>query len=51
MEMEKPDTQIPETGEKYPLLQAIDSPADLRKLPQSALPGVCSEIRKFLINI
>lgn len=50
MEMEKPDTQIPETGEKYPLLQAIDSPADLRKLPQSALPGVCSEIRKFLIN-
>lgn len=49
MEMEKPDTR-PEAGEKYPLLKAIDSPADLRRLPQSALPAVCSEIREFLIN-
>ncbi|WP_295728077.1 1-deoxy-D-xylulose-5-phosphate synthase [uncultured Muribaculum sp.] len=47
--MEKPDTR-PEEGEKYPLLKAIDSPADLRRLPQSALPAVCSEIREFLIN-
>jgi 1-deoxy-D-xylulose-5-phosphate synthase len=49
MEMEKPDTNS-EAGTKYPLLQTIDSPADLRKLPQSALPEVCAEIREFLIN-
>ena len=50
MEMERPDTTIQEADNKYPLLQSIDSPADLRRLPQSALPEVCSEIREFLIN-
>lgn len=36
--------------EKYPLLSHIDSPADLRKLPEDKLPEVCAEIRKFLIE-
>ena len=33
-----------------PLLSAIDSPADLRKLSVSELPGLCDEIRRFLIH-
>jgi len=32
------------------LLDKIDSPADLRKLPVEALPQVCAEIREFLIE-
>lgn len=32
------------------LLGQIDSPADLRKLPLSALPQLCAEIREFLIQ-
>ncbi len=35
---------------RYPLLSHIDSPSDLRQLPQDRLPEVCSEIRDFLIN-
>lgn len=35
---------------KYPLLSKINSPADLRKLPEEKLPEVCAEIRKFLIE-
>lgn len=34
---------------KYPLLNNIDSPADLRKLSSEQLPEVCAEIRNFLI--
>lgn len=34
----------------YPLLNAINSPADLRNLPQSDLPSLCAELRAFLIN-
>lgn len=37
-------------GSKYPLLEKIDSPADLRRLPPSQLPAVCDEIRRFLIE-
>lgn len=33
----------------YPLLERIDSPADLRKLPVGSLPEVCDELRRFLI--
>ncbi|MDE5829946.1 MAG: 1-deoxy-D-xylulose-5-phosphate synthase [Duncaniella sp.] len=33
----------------YPLLNGIDSPADLRKLPVDKLPAVCEELRRFLI--
>jgi 1-deoxy-D-xylulose-5-phosphate synthase len=34
----------------YPLLAAIDSPADLRKLPESDLQGVSAELRQYLID-
>lgn len=37
-------------SEKYPLLSAVDSPADLRKLSQDRLPQFCAEIRGFLID-
>ncbi len=33
-----------------PLLDTINSPADLRKLPVEMLPQVCEEIRRFLIR-
>ena len=39
-----------EIAEKYPMLARIDSPADLRRLPLTELPKVCSELRSFLIN-
>lgn len=35
---------------KHPLLDTIDSPADLRKLPVEKLPEVCNDIRAFLIE-
>ena len=35
---------------KISLLDRIDSPADLRKLPLEQLPEVCAELRSFLIN-
>lgn len=38
------------TDNKYPLLSKIDSPADLRKVPEEKLPDVCTELRKFLID-
>ncbi len=37
-------------NEKTNILERIDSPADLRKLPLEQLPEVCSELRSFLIN-
>ncbi len=35
---------------RYPFLSRIDSPVDLRSLPQSELPEVVRELRKFLIE-
>ena len=35
---------------KYPLLESIDSPADLRKLPVNNLPAVADELREFIIQ-
>lgn len=35
---------------RYPLLSAIESPEDLRRLTVRQLPQVCSEIRDFLIQ-
>lgn len=35
---------------KYPLLGKINSPADLRQLPEEFLPQVCSELRNFIID-
>jgi len=34
----------------YPLLSAINSPADLRKLPESDLSEVAAELRQYLID-
>jgi 1-deoxy-D-xylulose-5-phosphate synthase len=34
----------------YPLLSAIASPADLRKLPAAKLPALSKELREFLIQ-
>ena len=31
-------------------LEHIDCPADLKKVPEEALPGLCTEIRDFLIQ-
>ncbi len=42
-----------ETGDSLKdesLLDHINSPADLRRLPQEALPRLCTEIREFLIH-
>ena len=46
--MEKEKTNVDATA--TPLLDTIDSPADLRKLPAERLPQVCAELRSFLIN-
>ena len=35
---------------RYPLLSRIDSPADLRKLPESELRAVADELRAYLIE-
>ncbi len=37
-------------NEKINILERINSPADLRKLPLERLPEVCAELRSFLIN-
>jgi 1-deoxy-D-xylulose-5-phosphate synthase len=38
------------TAERYPRLDAIASPADLRTLPEAELPAVADELRAFLID-
>src|SRR5437868_2993850 len=35
---------------KYPLLQSLESPADLRRLPASKLTELAGELRQFLIQ-
>lgn len=35
---------------RYPLLDQIDVPADLRALPESELEQVCTEVREFLLE-
>lgn len=37
-------------NKKYPLLESLDSPADLRKLPEKQLEQVCTELRGFIID-
>lgn len=39
-----------EINSKYPLLRKINSPADLRALPEKQLPQVCKELRDFIIE-
>src|SRR5690606_8076433 len=35
----------------YPLLERINTPADLRALPQAQLDRVCAELRNFIIDV
>ncbi|PJC86508.1 1-deoxy-D-xylulose-5-phosphate synthase [Vibrio sp. HA2012] len=35
---------------KYPTLALADTPDELRTLPKEALPGLCSELRTYLLN-
>ena len=35
---------------RYPLLSKVDSPADLRQLPESGLRAVADELRAYLIE-
>ena len=37
-------------NEKYPLLNQINSPEDLRQMPESSMPALCREIRHFLVE-
>lgn len=39
-----------ETTPTYPMLGAIESPADLRALPEAQLPALAAELREFLIH-
>ena len=43
-------TQDPNIAEHFPLLAAIDSPADLKKLKVDELPAVCDELRRFIVH-
>src|SRR5262245_28195978 len=36
--------------DKYPLLDTIKSPADLRRVPVAKLPALARELREFLIH-
>src|SRR6201994_1544190 len=38
------------TGPKYPLLETIDTPDDLRRLSPTKLPELAQELREFLIH-
>ena len=35
---------------RYPLLFSISSPADLRAMPEEAMPALCEEIRAYLLE-
>jgi 1-deoxy-D-xylulose-5-phosphate synthase len=41
---------VSEATDKYPLLDGIARPADLRQLPASKLPALAAELREFLIQ-
>ena len=38
------------TGDAYPLLSTIDSPADLRRLPATRLTALAAELRQYLVQ-
>ncbi len=40
----------PASASPYPLLDALQSPADLKLLPRTSLPALCNEIRSFLLQ-
>lgn len=37
--------------DQYPLLMKIQTPADLRALPEESLPQLCQELRAYLIEV
>ena len=37
-------------GSAFPLLEQIDTPLDLRQLPEARLPELACELREFLIK-
>ena len=39
-----------ENKNKYPILSRINSPEDLKALPESAMVPLCAEIRRFLVE-
>ena len=39
-----------ETSNKYPLLDKVEYPADLREISQDALPSFCQQMRGYLIE-
>ncbi len=41
---------MPSTPRSYPILSAIESPADLRALPERELPALASELRDYLVH-
>ena len=47
--MSKSDDQM-NSGTAYPLLEQIDSPADLRTIQESTLPQLAEELRHFLLH-
>ncbi len=54
MSSKKDFTSVASKGinvDRYDLLNKIDSPADLRKLPESKLPKLVDQIREFLIDV
>lgn len=48
--VDTPESRPESTAPCTPLLDTINSPADLRKLSPEQLPQVCAELRSFLIN-
>lgn len=49
MQVEK-DTDMAASSDKH-ILERIDYPADLRKLPVETLPEVCTELRQYIIDV
>lgn len=39
-----------DSDNQYPLLKNIDSPADVRALPENQLAPLANELRQFVIN-
>ncbi len=48
--MDPPEDQARDHGDAFPLLEGIDAPADLRRLPPDRLPLLADELRRFLIQ-
>src|SRR5262245_24035046 len=42
--------KMPDKRYRFPLLYQIDTPSDLRQLPESQLVAVAKELREFLIE-